>query len=443
MTTRRTAYELSASQVATPRAVVTLFWRLVMERRSRVGSVLDMGAGDGRFAEGGSYDRYTGVELDARRAARAARPRNGRILRGCAFRHRGGPYDACVGNPPYARHHDIESSWKDRTVERLNRELGVSLDKHCNLYLYFLCLGLIKTRDDGLVALVIPYEWVSRPSANAVRDLIRQSAWNVDVYRFRMPIFGDVVTTASISIVDKARKSSEWRYHEVLPSYEIATRASMTESALGVLPYAKRGAIWALRGLSPGSQTVFTLTEGERVRAGLTRHDVRPCVTTLRGLPRSLRQLSRAVFEKRFVRGGRRCWLIKSHAKKRSSRLNAYLAAVPAKERRTHTCVHQRPWFNYHTHPVPQILFGSGFASAGPKVLLNSVRATAVGSVWGIHAQEELPLRRLRAELLRTDFEGRVVPHAKTLRKVEVGQLNGVLNAFHCRETRNGRRRPR
>jgi len=443
MTRRRKAYELSRSQVTTPKPVVSLFWRLVSEHRPRLGSVLDLGAGDGRFAQGGYFDRYTGVELDASRAATARPPSNGRILNECAFRHRGGPYDACVGNPPYARQHDIESAWKDRTVARLRRELGVSLDKHCNLYLYFLCLGLVKTHEDGLVALIIPYEWVSRPSAHAVREHIRQSRWNVDVYRFQMPIFADVLTTASISIVDKAKRDAEWRYYDVLPSYEVVARKGMTESRLGVLPYASRGRIWALRGLSSGSQSVFTLTESERVRAGLARRDVEPCVTTLRNVPNSLRILSRVAFEKHFVRAGRRCWLIKSHAKKRSRRLDTYLAAVPAKERRTYTCRHQEPWFNYVPHPIPQVLFGSGFATAGPKVLLNSVGACAVGSVWGIHSKGRLPLRRLQAELLQIDFESRVVAHAKTLRKVEVRQLNGVLNAFYQREIRNGRRRPR
>jgi hypothetical protein len=258
-----------------------------------------------------------------------------------------------------------------------------------------------------------------------------------------MPIFADVLTTASISVVDKARRDAQWRYFDISPSHAVVARSSVTDSRAGVLPYARRGRTWALRGLSPGSQKIFTLTESERVRAGLTRRDVEPCVTTLRNVPSTLRTLSRAAFEKHFVRAGRRCWLLKSHAKKRSRRLDTYLAAVPAEERQTYTCRHQEPWFSYAPHPIPQMLFGSGFASVGPKVLLNSVGAFAVGSVWGIHSKRRLRLRRLQAHLLRIDFESRVVAHAKTLRKVEVRQLNGVLDAFHRREIRNGRRRPR
>lgn len=399
-----------------------------------------MGAGDGRFARGGSFDHYVGVEIDGGRVARAKPPANGEIKHGCVFRHEKGGYDACIGNPPYACHHDIPSSWKGRTAARLERELNISLDKHCNLYIYFFCLGLLKTRDDGLLALVVPYEWVSRPSARAIREYIQRQRWSVAVYRFQMPIFRGVMTTASVSIVDKARHDGRWRYYDITPGFQVLVRQGITGSKDGVLDYAERGKVWALRGLSPGSQRVFTLTEGQRIHAGLSKRDAVPCVTTLRNLPRNLRTLSRAAFEKHFVQAGERCWLIRSDGDERSSTLDAYLEAVPGKDRQTYTCQNQTPWFKYKPHPVPQMLFSSGFTKFGPKVLVNSVSAHAVGSVWGIHSKIRLPVRRLQSYLLGINFEEQVVAHAKTLKKVEVRQLNSVLNEFEERGRKNGRK---
>jgi hypothetical protein len=115
------------------------------------------------------------------------------------------------------------------------------------------------------------------------------------------------------------------------------------------------------------------------------------------------------------------------------------LEAVPEKDRQTYTCRNQTPWFKYVPHPVPQMLFSSGFTKFGPKVLVNSVGARAVGSVCGIHSKTKLPLRRLQAHLLDTNFEEQVVAHAKTLKKVEVRQFNAVLNAFIEQERENGR----
>lgn len=426
--------------MTTPERVVSLFWKLIKQHRQRLGSVLDMGAGDCVLANGGAFDEYIGVEIDRKRVANAKPPANGRVIHGCVFRHEGAGYDACIGNPPYQRHHDIRSPWKERTVARLNHELGVALDKHCNLYIYFFCLGLLKTHPEGLVALIVPYEWVSRPSAEALRKYIQKNRWAVSVYRFQMPIFDGVLTTACVSIVDKRCRDGRWKYHDIAQDWRVTVRQGITDSKEGVLEYSERGRSWALRGLSPGTQKVFTLTEGERIHAGLERRDVVPCVTTLRRVPRDLRALSAAAFQKHFVRARAKCWLIRSFEGERSRSLNAYLEAVPQKDRQTYTCRNQSPWFNYHAHPVPQILVGSGFTRFGPKVLINSVGAHAVGSVLGIHGKARLALRSLQAYLLKINFETRVVAHAKTLKKLEVKQLNSVLNEFAAQGSRNGRK---
>jgi hypothetical protein len=439
MTHPRPAYELSESQVTTPERAVELFWQLTKQHRPHMASVLDLGAGDCRFAAGGSFDRYTGIEIDRQRVAAAHVPPNGEIICGCAFRHDVAGYDACIGNPPYVRHHDIQSPWKERTIERLQRELAISLNKRCNLYLYFFCLALIKSSWNGLVALVIPYEWVSRPSTKALREFIHKERWNVFVYRFQMPIFEGVMTTASVSIVDKAKRDGEWAYFDIAPDFRVVPRRGVTNSSRGVLDYAARGKIWGLRGLSPGSQKIFTLTEGERVRNGLAKSDVVPCITSLRGAPRSLRVLTSAAFERHFVRAGEKCWLLRSYQNKRSGTLDAYLDAIPEKARKTYTCQNQTPWFNYMPHPVPGILFSSGFTKFGPKVVVNSVGARAVGGVLGIHSSRKIPVRRLQSYLLRIDFEKRVVAHARKLKKVEVKQLNAVLNEFVEKERKNGR----
>jgi hypothetical protein len=438
MTHPRTAYELSESQVATPEPVVSLFWHLVTKYRDDLNQVLDMGAGDCRFARGGIFERYIGVEIDRKRVAIAQPPANGKIIHNCVFQHAGSNYDACIGNPPYARHHDIEHSWKNRTVTRLENELGISLNKHCNLYIYFFCLALLKSRRDGLVALVIPYEWVSRPAAKAVRDYIQRERWNVYVYRFQMPIFEGVMTTASICFVDKARHDGRWQYYDITPEYRVRKRQGITDSRKGLLDYAKRGKIWALRGLSPGSQKIFTLTEGQRVRAGLSKSDVVPCITSMRNIPRNLRTLSHDTFRKYVVDTGERCWLIRSNEEARSIALDTYLEYVPSEQRQNYTCQHQDPWFNYEPHPVPQILFSSGFTKFGPKVVVNSVGARAVGSVLGVHGKTKIRVRRLQDYLLGINFEKRVVAHARKLKKVEVKQLNSVLNAFVEKERKGG-----
>ncbi len=440
---KRDAYELSESQVTTPNRVVALFWNLTKQHRERLGSVFDMGAGDCRFARGGNFDAYFGVELDERRCREAIPPPNGDVACRCMFEDESGGYDACIGNPPYVRHHDIEDPWKEHTVRAMEAKLDVRLSRNCNLYVHALTLGLIKTNDRGLVALLVPFEWVSRPSAGPIREYIRAKGWAVTVYRFRSPIFDGVLTTASVSVIDKAQRSGEWKFFDIEADFSVVPRSGVTGSNVGLLGHERRGeAWWAMRGLSPGSQRIFTLTEGERIHFGLAVCDVVPCVTTLRRVPLDLRMLTRSSFRTHFVRAGEKCWLIRANEGRLSPTLKAYLDSVAERDRQTATCQARAQWFAYRPHPVPRLLLASGFTESCPKVLINSVGAQAVGSVYGVHGSGGAAVRRLQEHLLGIDFEGRVVAHAKTLKKVEVHQVNAVLNAFVQQERADAGNRP-
>jgi hypothetical protein len=414
--------------VETPPQVVSLFWRVIKTHRPSRGRVLDLGAGNGRFSFGGNYSTYDGIEIDPSSYPPVDLPPGATIYNGCAFDFPGGDYDLCVGNPPYVRHHDIESPWKEIVADWIKNELGTSFDLHGNLYLYFLSLGLIKTREDGLVGMIIPYEWISRPSAKGLRTLINRANWDVSVYRFKMAIFPTVQTTACISIIDKSQKNGRWHLYDIDENHVISTRKGLTGTEFSVLPHDDRGQIWAKRGLSPGSQKVFTLTEGERVHFGLTKTDVKPCVTTLKHLPKDLRELNHLSFKKHFVESGRKCWLIKSNSDKISHRLKSYLESVPETSRQTWTCLNQDPWYNYEPSNIPDILVHSAFVKFGPKVLVNNIGAEVVGSVYGVFLRRGISARKLRDYLLEFNFEDKLVHHSNRLKKIEVRQLNSVLS---------------
>jgi len=435
---KKTAYELSRSQVSTPHDVVSLFWEITHTYRPQLSRVFDLGAGDGRFALGGRYETYEGIEIDPGQKPSDKLPSNAVIRYGCAFKHAGTGFDACIGNPPYVRHHDLEHSWRDRIAARIAKETGVSLNRKCNLFVYFIFLALLKSAEGGIVSTVVPYEWVSRPSAEPLRRFIKQNGWHVDTYKFTESIFDNVLTTASISVIDKACDDGEWSFFKLRRDGNISPSLHATGSRYHVLTYENRGALWAKRGMSPGTQKIFTLTEGERVHAGLSRKDVLPCVTSLREVPRNVTRLSKAVFRKHFIDAGAKCWLIKSYSGRFSSRLHVYLDSVPERSRGTSTCMSQNPWYKYPLFNAPRLLVSTGFTKFGPKVLLNSIEAHAVGSVCGVYTDQRRSLTRVRDFLVKTNFEAQVVPHAKLLKKIEIRQLNAVLNEFIRAECGDG-----
>lgn len=400
---------------------------MVSGYRAHVGTVFDPGAGDGRFAASGKYDQYTGYELDKSRKAPNL-PSNAKIVANCAFSSND-EFDLCIGNPPYVRHHDIDDSWQKIVAEIVELAADKRVSRLSNAFLYFMWQGLFRTKPDGLLAMIVPFEWVSRPSAKSLREYINENKWNVDVYRFKDNIFPRVMTTASLTVVDKAKRESKWRYYSIDSSFEFESIADPHLADDGVLEYRRsRADVYAKRGLSPGTQRVFLLTEGERIHFGLTvGRDVVPAVSTLRHVPASLRVLNKSSFNSNFVDAGRRCWLINPYPTV-SSRLKEYLSQVSKADRDTWTCRQRDNWWAFVPDVPPAAIFSAGFTENGPRFIENHVRAIAVGGVCGIHLKRRASIRPILDSLRAFNFESRVVHHSNSLKKVEIGQMNAVLS---------------
>ena len=201
----RVSSYLNRCQVDTPMDVVRSTWAHVQKLRPRgIGKVIDLGAGDGRFAHHGAYGSYVGYEIDADRCSGARLPSNATLLNQCAFTDLIDDADVCVGNPPFVRYQEIPDSWREKVRAVVRRRTGVHVSGLANAWQYFFLNGLASLGPDGVAALVVPFEWVSRPAARALRACIGEHQWNVYVYRLRDALFPRVLTTASITVVDKA-----------------------------------------------------------------------------------------------------------------------------------------------------------------------------------------------------------------------------------------------
>lgn len=423
---------LDRCQVDTPKELVSNVWEHVRNRRSRIGTVIDFGAGDGRFAHGGLFRSYIGYEIDRSRCVTARLPSHATLLNKCAFAETRSDADLCIGNPPYVRNQDLPRGWRERVCEVLTSRTGVRLSGLANAWQYFFLLSLASTHDKGLVAIVVPYEWVSRPSSVALREYITSQGWDVNVYRLRDETFDRVLTTSSITVIDKRRATGKWRFFEELPNGGYRELPSAAESTAGVVRYASRSKsakddVHAKRGLSPGTQEVLVLTEGERVRSGLRiGTDVVPCVTSLRPLEDACEALTDIVFREKFRLAGHKCWLIRTD-RELSNTLKSYLAHVSAEKYQTATCLGRTNWWQFPMPETPELLSATGFCEARPKVVLNTMGARAVGSVAGIYGVRKSMQRTLVRRLKGLKLAKRIVSHSNGLKKVEINQLNTLL----------------
>jgi hypothetical protein len=397
--------------------------------------VLDLGAGDARFAARGRFDSYVAVEIDPKRRPTSPVRPNVIYQIQCALDVQG-QYDLCIGNPPYIRHQDLTTQWKARASTRIFRDFQIRPDGRSNAYLYFMWCALATTSSKGLCALVVPSDWLTRPSAAGFRAYLKKKAWAVDVFRLQDDQFPGVQTTACITLIDKSASAASIRAHSHAAdgAWKLESEAS---TAPRFLAYAKgRAELYACRGYSTGSQAAFVLTEAQRRKARVEQKHCRPCVTSLRHVPKDLHALDDAAFRKYVVDAGKRCWLLRTDMNPLPPAMRAWLSRVPPAVRENWTCSTRPKWYRFSMPPVPLILYGSGFHGRGPRILANTIGARAIGAVHGVHGPRSYADMDALAEFLAgLDFGRRVVTHSGGLRKIDVRQMNGVLARF-CSELR-------
>ena len=421
---------LERCQVDTPKTLVATVWKHVANYRKKIGMVIDLGAGDGRFSDSDLYSNYVGYEIDSSRCG-SVRP-NAIIRNKCAFKDTIVDADLCIGNPPFVRNQDLPLGWRQNAAQILEKRTGVKLSGLANAWQYFFLLGLASVKPDGLCVLIIPFEWVSRPSAKSIRDFITINQWNTDVYKLVDETFNSVLTTASITVVDKLRCNGRWRYFEETKDGQYRTIPSPSGSNQGVLPYIKKRTIApkgprASRGLSPGTQKVFVLTEGERVSNGLRANlDVTACVTSLRPLPSYVSVLDELSFDEFYRKAGQKCWLIRTDTNL-SNRLVAYLESVPKELYETKTCLERDTWWKFRMPIAPDVLIAQTFKRNFPKTVANALSAVAVGGVCGIYNLSLSQIDDLLSGLDGIDISSRIVSYANGLYKIEINQLNYIL----------------
>ena len=418
---------LGRCQVDTPQPLVKKVWDLINERTLHVGKVVDFGAGDARFARYGQYDEYVGYEIDPGRCSLENLPAHAEVVNACAFSEEISDASLAIGNPPYVRNQDLPVGWREQAAETIKHRTGVKVSGLANAWQYFFFLSIVSTRADGLIALVVPYEWVSRPSSKALRDYIKEQGWRVSIYRLRDDTFDRVLTTSSITIIDKRASDGLWTYFNEEKKGVFQPMASPSEGGK-LLEYSRTRStpFSAKRGLSPGTQEYLVLTEGERVRNGLhIGKDVVRCVTSLRHWPENLTVLDDEAFRREFVARGSKCWLVRTD-KEPSTRLTAYLDSVPKEGRQSNTCLNREIWWGFTMPKVPAVLISTGYRMK-PKTVVNNVKAIAVGGVCGVHGASPEQANKIVESLRNQDYEGLVVPHSNGLKKIEINQINTLL----------------
>lgn len=199
--------------IYTPKVIVKKMVRWAGGDHSPV-RVIDPGVGSGRFLiEAGKRFKdasLIGVDVDPLAAILARAHLNAigfsnrtRIVVGD---YRDLTLPACegqtlfIGNPPYVRHHEIETKWKEWLAVSAGK-LGHSASQLAGLHVHFFLATALQAHEDDYGAFITSAEWLDVNYGSLARELFlgRLGGQSIVVVEPTAMPFPDVATTAAIT----------------------------------------------------------------------------------------------------------------------------------------------------------------------------------------------------------------------------------------------------
>lgn len=236
--------------------------------------VLEPSAGNGAFLKGLHRSRLSrdvkhveAVELLETEAVEADRVLGdlslpGRVLNENILHWAHGQsatFDLVLANPPYVRFQFISEEDKHR-ARKISTELGVAGSSVSNLWISVFLLSLAKLREGGVFSVILPTEFLTGVSANAVRNWLLTNTTNLSIDLFQPGSFPAVLQEVLILSgrrLQHSARSSTITFHD----HNGGTRTWKHKVAPGagtwtgfLLPPVQYDALEAVAGISAFSQ---------------------------------------------------------------------------------------------------------------------------------------------------------------------------------------------
>ena len=93
-------------------------------------------------------------------------------------------YDMIVANPPYVRHHHIDTDTKLRLKNEVKDYCGINISGLAGLYCHFMILSTKWLRDGGLSCWLVPCEFMEVNYGRAVKKFLLRNVELISIHRF-------------------------------------------------------------------------------------------------------------------------------------------------------------------------------------------------------------------------------------------------------------------
>lgn len=218
-----------SGQTFTPIEAVSGMFRWA-EAQGDIARIVDPGAGSGRYvlhglrrnlsAHGIAIEMDPLVALLLRANAYSLEVQDRLQIHLCDYRaFQLAPIDGrtlFIGNPPYVRHHEISTQWKDWYSESL-KALGHASSQLAGLHLHFFVKTLALAKPGDIGCFITAAEWLDVNYGQSLRDLMTNGLGGKAVFVVspEVPIFGDALVTACITCFSPGTQTGEIEFKKI------------------------------------------------------------------------------------------------------------------------------------------------------------------------------------------------------------------------------------
>lgn len=123
---------------------------------------------------------------------------------------------AFIGNPPYVRHHDIGTDWKEWYASRF-AEFGIKASALAGLHVHFFLQTRLLAKKGDIGAFITSAEWMDVNYGSALRKLVLEELGGIALHVLEPTIeaFPGTATTAAITCFQVGEISKPIRVHSV------------------------------------------------------------------------------------------------------------------------------------------------------------------------------------------------------------------------------------
>lgn len=226
---RSAAVRRTNGAVYTPQAIIDamISWAFTRGKPDRI---IDPGCGSGRYAIAAGrvwpHAEIVAVDLDPlatlmTKAALTVHRMMGRsTVQLCSYNEAIIPsidgISLFIGNPPYVRHHDIDTKQKE-WLSRTSAAFGVRASQLAGLHVHFFVRTLELARKGDLGCFITSAEWLDVNYGDALRRLLAGKLGGESIHMVRaeaMP-FADAMTTGAITCFRPWQKTDSIRFEDV------------------------------------------------------------------------------------------------------------------------------------------------------------------------------------------------------------------------------------